>query len=362
MRKILHVDLDAFYAAVEQRDDPGLRERPVAVGSPRERGVVLTASYEARAFGVRSAMPSTRARRLCPDLVFVRPRFDVYRRVSREVRAILARYTPLVEPVSLDEAYLDVTAPSPGPMPAVAVARAIKAAIRAETGLTASAGVSFNRFLAKLASDLEKPDGLVVIRPERALAFVAGLPVERFPGVGPVTARRMEALGIRTGADLRARGEEELVAIFGRVGRWYARLARAEDDRPVEPHRPRRSLSVETTFERDLRQEAELAAALAELAEELAGRLRRAGFLGRTLTLKLRHADFRRSARSTTRPEPFVEAGAIRATALELLARRPRRGAPVRLLGLGVSSETAGGPDRQLALPLPVTAGCSAGW
>lgn len=360
MRKIVHVDLDAFYAAVEQRDQPALRGLPLAVGSAQARGVVLTASYEARAYGVRSAMPSAWARRLCPDLIFVRPRFDAYRAVSHDVRAIFARFTPIVEPVSLDEAYLDVTEPLPGPMPAIEVARSIKAAIRTETGLTASAGVSFNRFLAKLASDLEKPDGLVVIRPERALAFIAGLPIERFHGVGPATARRMRELGITTGAELQARSEQELVAAFGRVGRHYWRVAQAQDDRPVEPYRKRRSLSVETTFDHDLRLEAELSAALAPLAHELAGRVARASFHGRTLTLKLRYADFRIVGRRVTRPRPFLADSEILAAGIELLARRPRRGEPLRLLGLGISSEQEDEGLRQLALPLK--AGCNAGW
>lgn len=360
MRKIVHVDLDAFYAAVEQRDDPALRGRPVAVGAARGRGVVMTASYEARAFGVRSAMPSSHALRLCPELLFVPPRFDAYRAVSRAVQAVFARFTPLVEPVSLDEAYLDVTDPLPGPMPAVEVARRVKAAIRAETGLTASAGVSFNRFLAKLASDLRKPDGLVVIRPEQALGFLAGLAIERFHGVGPVTARRMRARGIATGADLQARSEQELAAAFGRLGRFYWRMAQGQDDRPVEPDRPRRSLSVETTFDRDLYQDAELAAALAPLAHELAGRLARASFCGRTLTLKLRYADFRIVGRRITRVAPFLDEAEIREAALKLLARRPRPRDAVRLLGLGVSSEAAPAAEGQLDLPL--TAAGNAGW
>jgi DNA polymerase-4 len=360
MRKIIHIDMDAFYAAVEQRDDPSLRGRPVAVGSPEGRGVVLTASYEARVFKVRSAMPSHQARRLCPDLVFVRPRFDAYRSQSRTIRAIMARFTTLIEPLSLDEAYLDVTEPLTGSMPAVEIARALKQAIRAETGLTASAGVSFNKFLAKTASDLEKPDGLTVIRPERALAFLAALPIERFHGVGPATARRMRGLGILTGADLQARSEAELVAAFGRLGGHYWRIAQGRDERPVEPDRPRRSLSVETTYDTDLRRPAELAAALAPLAGQLAERLARAGFVGRTLTLKLRYADFQIASRRTTRAASFADRETILATALELLAERPRPGDPVRLLGLGVSAGIHEDDPRQMALPLTETR--SAGW
>ena len=309
MRKVIHVDMDAFYAAIEQRDDPSLRGRPLAVGGAGGRGVVMTASYEARPFGVRSAMPSARAVRLCPDLRFVRPRFDVYKRESRHIREIFARFTDLIEPASLDEAYLDVTEPKGGPMPAVAIARAIKAAINAETGLTASAGVSFNKFLAKTASGFEKPDGLTVIRPAEALGFLAALPIERFHGVGPATARRMRELGIARGADLQARSEQELVAAFGRVGGHYWRVAMAQDGRLVEPHRPRRSLSIETTFDHDLRDEAALHDALAPLALELAARVDRAGFPCRTLTLKVRYADFAIASRRTTRALPFVDFG-----------------------------------------------------
>lgn len=351
MRKIVHVDMDAFYAAVEQRDDPALRGWPIAVGSESARGVVLTASYEARAFGVRSAMPSRRARELCPGLVFVPPRFDAYREASRLIRAVFLRHTPLVEPLSLDEAYLDVTEPLTGPAPAVEVARRVKAEVGAATGgLVASAGVSFNKFLAKLASDLDKPDGLAVIRPERAAAFVAALPVERLHGVGPATARRMRAMGIATGADLRDRGEAALAAAFGSAGRHFHRLALAVDDRPVQPDRARRSLSVETTYEVDLRGPGEIGAALAPLAGQLAERLAAGGFTGRTLTLKLRYADFRLRTRRTTRDAVFREAGDLLDEGLALLARE-RPDGPVRLLGLGVAAEDRAEEDpRQLGL------------
>lgn len=353
MRKILHVDMDAFYAAVEQRDDPALRGLPVAVGGGSGRGVVLTASYEARRFGVRSAMPGGLARRLCPKLVFVRPRFDAYRAASREIRAVFRRWTPLVEPLSLDEAYLDVTEPLGGPRPAVEIAKAIKAEIRARTGLTASAGVSFNKFLAKLASDLGKPDGLTVIRPGQAEAFIAALPVERFHGVGPATAARLHAMGIATGADLQRCSEALLVARFGRAGRHYWRIAQALDDRPVSPDRRRRSLSVEATFASDRRGRAALLAELAPLAETLAERLRAADFRGRTLTLKIKLADFRVLTRRQTVARPLLDAEAILVLATALLDRPAPPAAAVRLLGLGVASEGgAGGDDRQLALDL----------
>lgn len=352
MRKIIHIDMDAFYAAVEQRDSPELRGLPIAVGSSKGRGVVLTASYEARPYGVRSAMPSRRAMELCPDLLFVPPRFTVYKRESARIREILVGYTDLIEPLSLDEAYLDVSAPRGGAAPAVAIARAIKAAIRESTGLTASAGVSFNKFLAKTASDLHKPDGLTVIRPERALAFLATLPIERFHGVGPATARRMRGLGITSGADLQARSEHDLTAAFGRTGQHYWRMARAIDERPVEPNRPRLSVSVETTFEHDMRTESQLEAALAPLAQELALRLARTDFHGRTLNLKVRFGSFRIATRRMTRATVFRDADDILLCARELLAQRPRHEVAVRLLGIGVSSEGRAGDSRQLALQL----------
>ncbi|MGH7211308.1 MAG: DNA polymerase IV, partial [Acetobacteraceae bacterium] len=251
-RRIIHIDMDAFYASVEQRDDAALRGRPVAVGGARERGVVAAASYEARKFGVRSAMASVTARRKCPDLVFVPPRFEAYKAVSREVHAILACYTALIQPLSLDEAYLDVTTPLLDRSSATAIAEEIRARIRAETGLTASAGVSYNKFLAKLASDHRKPDGLFVITPRMGRSFVEALPVGRFNGVGPVTAARMAELGIRTGLYLRACTLAVLNLHFGKAGAYYYGLARAEDDRPVSADRERKSLGSETTFARDL--------------------------------------------------------------------------------------------------------------
>jgi DNA polymerase-4 len=345
MRKILHIDMDAFYAAVEQRDDASLRGLPIAVGGGGSRGVVLTASYEARRFGVRSAMPGAMARRLCPELLFVRPRFDAYRAASHIIREVFLGWTPLVEPLSLDEAYLDVTAACET-RPAVDIARSIKAEILARTGLTASAGVSFNKQLAKLASDLRKPDGLSVIRPEKALAFLAGLAIERFHGVGPATAARMRSLGIATGADLQRRSEAELLQAFGRPGRYYWRIAQGVDERPVEPDRRRRSLSVEETFATDLRGRDALARELAPLADSLARRLSTAGFGGRTLTLKIKLADFRLLTRRITLAHPLADAAEIRELATALLDRPGAPTAPVRLLGLGVST-AAGDPDRR---------------
>ena len=251
LRKIIHVDMDAFYASVEQRDDPSLKGKPVAVGGGH-RGVVTAASYEARPFGVRSAMPSVTAKRRCPDLIFVKPRFDVYRSVSQQIRAIFFDYTDLVEPLSLDEAYLDVTEDRRGLGSARAIAADIRRRIREECQLTASAGVSYCKFIAKLASDHRKPDGLCVITPEKGADFVASLPVARFHGVGPVTARKMERLGINTGADLREWSLAALQAHFGSSADWYYRICRGIDDREVKPDRPYKSVSAERTFDEDL--------------------------------------------------------------------------------------------------------------
>src|SRR5256714_6210738 len=265
LRKIIHVDMDAFYASVEQRDDPQLRGKPVAVGG-QHRGVVMAASYEARRYGIRSAMPSVPAKRRCPEIIFVKGRFDVYRAVSQQIRAIFLDYTDLVEPLSLDEAYLDVTEDRLGLGSARAIAEDIRRRIREETGLTASAGVSYCKFIAKLASDHRKPDGLCVITPERGPEFVASLPVARFHGVGPVTARKMERLGISTGADLQAWTLPALEAQFGSSGTWYYRICRGIDEREVKPDRPYKSVSAERTFDEDLRDPERLAAELERIA------------------------------------------------------------------------------------------------
>ena len=349
-RKIIHVDMDAFYASVEQRDDPSLRGRPVAVGGSRARGVVAAASYEARAFGVRSAMPSSAAVRRCPDLVFTPPRFDVYRAVSQQIRAIFADYTDLIEPLSLDEAYLDVTEDRRGLGSARAVAEAIRARIREETGLTASAGVSYNKFVAKLASDQNKPDGICVIPPHRGPAFVAALPVKRFHGVGPVTARRMEALGIRTGADLAARPLAFLQAHFGSYAAYLHGAARGEDDRPVRAHRAAKSIGAERTFERDLSDPAELMEALERVADAAWTRIDRAQARGRTVTLKLRRADFTTITRARSFPAPVPDRAALLAAGRDLLAAQLPVPGGVRLLGLTLSA--LGEEDAQPALPL----------
>ncbi|HET9356279.1 MAG TPA: DNA polymerase IV [Sphingomicrobium sp.] len=336
-RKIIHVDMDAFYASVEQRDDPALRGKPVAVGGGH-RGVVAAASYEARAFGVRSAMPSVTARRRCPDLLFVKPRFDVYRAVSQQVRGIFADYTDLIEPLSLDEAYLDVSEDRRGLGSARAIAEEIRARIRAETGLTASAGVSYCKFIAKLASDHNKPDGLCVIPPGRGAEFVATLAVGRFHGVGPKTAAKMERLGIVTGADLAAWTLAELEAHFGSAGRWYYRIARGIDERDVRSDRAVKSVSAERTFDSDLSAAADLQRELERVAGLAWARVDRAGVTGRTVTLKVKYADFTLITRSRSFTRPIAGEAAFAAAGAELLARLLPVSKGVRLLGLSLHS------------------------
>ena len=352
-RKIIHVDMDAFFASVEQRDNPGLRGRPVAVGGSRERGVVAAASYEARRFGVRSAMPSVTARRKCPELVFVKPRFEIYKAVSGQIREIFARFTPLIEPLSLDEAYLDVTENRAGLATATAVAAAIRAAIKEVTGLTASAGVSYNKFLAKIASDHRKPDGLFVIPPALGPAFVAELPVGRFHGVGPATAARMAQLGIATGADLRGWSLDDLTRHFGKAGRYYHGVARGIDERPVRPNRIRKSVGAENTFAEDLRDYEPMRDALAPLVDKVWHSSTGHGLLGRTVTLKIKYQDFTIATRRTTLAAPVVDRAALERLALELLVPLlpPPKG--VRLLGVSLSGfgvETAGPGQMSLGL------------
>ncbi len=300
LRKIIHVDMDAFYASVEQRDNPALRGLPVAVGGSRERGVVAAASYEARHYGVRSAMLSMRAYRLCPDIIFVSPRFDHYRQISQHIRDILFQYTDLVEPLSLDEAYLDVTTNKKDQPSATHLAQAIRAQIWEETQLTASAGVSVNKFLAKIASDLNKPNGLSLISPQEAEVFLEGLPIERFHGIGAKTAQKMKALGINYGVDLKAWSEVELSKQFGKAGRYFFRIVRAIDERPVQPDRERKSVGIETTFRHDLIDEAEMLAALRPLTEKVCERLAHLQTAAMTVTLKIKYLDFVQVTRSKT--------------------------------------------------------------
>jgi DNA polymerase IV len=355
VRKIIHVDMDAFFASVEQRDDPALRGRPVAVGGESARGVVAAASYEARKYGVRSAMPSVTAKRRCPDLVFVRPRFDAYRSVSQQIRAIFADYTTLVEPLSLDEAYLDVTEDLRGIGVATRIAEEIRARIRAETGLTASAGVSYNKFLAKLASDQNKPDGLCVVTPAKGEAFVARLPVKRFHGVGPKTAEKMARLGIETGADLRAQSLAFLAHHFGSSGAYYHDLARGICHRQVKADRPYKSVSAEDTFFDDLVDEEALLAELDRIGRHVWRRIEEKGLSGRTVNLKVKYRDFQivTRARSLDRPvsgeTEFLGLGAALLRGLFPPVKS------IRLLGLGLSSlgeEEAQANEREPALPL----------
>jgi DNA polymerase-4 len=339
VRKVIHVDMDAFYAAVEQRDRPALRGHPVAVGgSPEGRGVVAAASYEARQFGVRSAMPAARAARLCPDLVFVRPRFATYRAISDSIRAVFGRVTARIEPVSLDEAYLDVTGVELAEGSATRIARELKRRIRAETGLSASAGVSYNKFLAKLASEQDKPDGLYVIEPDRGADYVAALDIQRLHGVGPATARRFREAGIHTGADLQGWSREALVAWLGRAGEHYYALARGRDERPVGARVGRRSIGQESTFDTDLTDAAAMEAELERLAAKVVQRLRQHGLRGRTLTVKLRFADFSEVTRRTTRRPGCADMASLRPALRELLGRARPNGGAVRLLGVTVSN------------------------
>jgi DNA polymerase-4 len=334
-RKIIHVDMDAFYASVEQRDDPSLRGKPVAVGGGH-RGVVTAASYEARPFGVRSAMPSVTAKRRCPGLIFVKPRFDVYRSVSQQIRSIFGDYTDLVEPLSLDEAYLDVTEDRRGLGSARAIAEDIRRRIREECQLTASAGVSYCKFIAKLASDHRKPDGLCVITPEKGPDFVASLPVARFHGIGPVTARKMERLGIHTGADLRDWTLPALQASFGSSADWYWRICRGIDEREVRPDRPYKSVSAERTFDEDLRDPERLSAELERIAGYAWDRIERAQVAGRTVTLKVKFGDFTIITRSKSFSNFVPDGQAFEAVGQALLAALHPLPKGIRLLGLGL--------------------------
>ena len=337
-RKIIHVDMDAFYASVEQRDNPDLRGKPVAVGGSRERGVVAAASYEARKFGVRSAMPSVTARRKCPDLIFVKPRFEVYKDVSLQIRAILAEHTPIIEPLSLDEAYLDVTENLQGIATATEIARLIRAKIRAETGLTASAGISYNKFLAKLASDHRKPDGLFVITPAMGPGFVEELTVDRFHGVGPATAAKMNRLGIFTALDLRAKDEAFLRTHFGKAGPHYFNICRGIDHRPVCANRVRKSVGAENTFPRDLSSFDEMKAELEPLVDKVWRYCESTGARGRTVTLKVKFADFQVITRSHTGLLPLSDRSALATISADLLAAQFPMPKHVRLIGVSLSS------------------------
>jgi len=339
-RKIIHVDMDAFYASVEQRDNPVYRGKPVVVGgSPQGRGgVVASASYEARKFGIRSAMPSKRALQLCKDVIFIRPRFDVYKEVSKNIREIFYRYTDVVEPLSLDEAYLDVTTDKQKIGSAIDIARLIRQAIKDELQLTASAGISINKFLAKIASDLDKPDGLTFIGPSRIEDFMEKLAVEKFYGVGKVTAEKMKRMGLHTGSDLKKLSEGELIKHFGKSGKFFYNIVRGIDNRPVQPHRATKSVGAEDTFPFDLITLEEMFEALEKIGDIVHERLRRNGLKGRTVTVKIKYHDFKLATRSQSFVQPVGDFETILSTAKQLLAGVDLEGKKIRLLGISLSN------------------------
>lgn len=341
-RKIIHVDMDAFYASVEQRDNPDLRGKPVAVGWDASRGVVAAASYEARKYGVRSAMSSVQAKRLCPHLIFVHSHFDLYREISRHIRSIFFEYTDLVEPLSLDEAFLDVTHNKIGLPSATLIAKEIRKRIWDEMQLTASAGVSFNKFLAKLASDMNKPNGMKVIKPGEEAELLKGLQVDKFFGVGPSTAERMHAYGIHTGGDLQQQSLASLTRMFGKQGQYYYNICRGIDDRDVNPERERKSVGTERTYEKDLVTDFERIAELYKLAVELMERLKEADFKGKTLTLKVKFHDHEQHTHSHTDSRYFDDFGLLLQRAKRLLAGMTLERRSIRLMGLAVSNPMSG--------------------
>jgi DNA polymerase-4 len=339
-RKIIHIDMDAFYASVEQRDNPEYRGIPLVVGgSPQGRGgVVATASYEARKFGIRSAMSSKQALQLCPHATFVKPRFDAYKEASQKIREIFSRYTDLIEPLSLDEAYLDVTDDKLNIGSAITIAEEIKQAIKDELQLTASAGVSINKFVAKIASDINKPDGLKFIGPSAIEAFMEQLAVEKFHSVGKVTAQKMKKMGLFTGADLKNLTEQDLMKHFGKVGRFYFNIVRGIDNRPVQPHRETKSLAAEDTFAYDLTTLEEMETELDKIAQLVYNRLEKNNLKGRTITLKIKYSDFKQITRNKSFITPVGDLESIAATAKQLLAITFTEDQRVRLLGISLSN------------------------
>ncbi len=338
IRKIIHIDMDAFFASVEQRDNPELSGKPIAVGGLGNRGVVAAASYEARKYGVFSAMPAKTAKKKCPFLIFVKPRFEAYKQVSNHIRQIFLEYTDLVEPLSLDEAYLDVTTHKKGKPSATLIAKEIKQRIKDETGLTASAGISINKFLAKIASDYDKPNGLFLIKPDEAKAFVEELPIEKFFGIGKVTARKMHKLGISNGKDLKNFTEFELIRKFGKQGSYYYHISRAIDSREVKPDRLRKSVGAENTFEYDIDNPDEMKQQLLLIAQTLIKRIEKSKSFGKTLTLKIKFSDFKQITRSKTEKfeiNDFETLWKLSSEIFDLLDFTNRK---VRLLGLSVSN------------------------
>ena len=338
MRKIIHIDMDAFFASVEQRDNPELLGKPVAVGGSKKRGVVAAASYEARKFGVYSAMPSVTARKKCPDLIFVPPRFEVYKEVSQQIRSIFQQHTDLIEPLSLDEAYLDVTENKKGLATATDVAADIKKEIKQLTNLTASAGVSMNKFLAKIASDYDKPDGLFVITPNRSQQFIDQLPIDKFFGVGKVTAAKMKSLGIRNGMELKQWSREDLVNKFGKAGHYFFDVANGQDDRPVTAHRERKSIGAERTFSDDIKSLDSLNESLELIAEEVTRRVLKQDASGRTVTVKIKFSNFTQITRSFSLSTPVNDFESIVSTSKYLLQETFEEGMSVRLLGITLSN------------------------
>ncbi|MFP4023696.1 MAG: DNA polymerase IV [Thiohalospira sp.] len=351
IRKIIHIDMDAFYASIEQRDNPELRGKPVAVGGSSERGVVAAASYEARKFGVRSAMSSKKAKQKCPDLIFVKTNIKRYKEVSNQIMEIFYDYTGLVEPLSIDEAFLDVTHNKKNIPSATLIAKEIKSRIYNKTNLTASAGVSINKFLAKIASDFKKPDGLFVIKPDEAEKFVEELAVEKIHGVGKVTAEKMHRLGIFKGIDLKSKTEKWLVNHFGKAGSHFYNIARAIDHREVNPNRIRKSVGAERTFEKDLESDFEMITHLYHIEKELFKRIKRHGKYGKTLTLKIKYADFKQITRSKTVAYPINTFHKLHQLAKEIF-RQVDLEKNIRLLGLSVSHFPDEKPSGNLQLTI----------
>jgi DNA polymerase IV len=350
MRKIIHIDMDAFFASVEQLDNPSLRGKPVAVGGSGLRSVVAAASYEARRYGVHSAMPSVTAKRLCPSITFVRGRFERYQEESDAIFRIFTRYTDIIEPLSIDEAFLDVTEDKMGIGSATLIAGAIKEEIKRERGLTGSAGVSYNKFLAKMASDVNKPDGVFVILPDDADKFIDNLKIDRFYGIGKVTADKMHNLGIHHGRDLRKWDEESLIRNFGKAGSFFFNMVRGIDDRPVECESVRKSVGAEITFEKDLTRQFEIIAELYHIEQELMHRVEEAEFHGRTVTIKIKFSDFRQITRSRTICSYIRDFETLHHEVTSLRKSLDLTGARIRLLGVSVSSLESGEGDRQLGL------------
>jgi len=351
MRKIIHIDMDAFFASVEQLDNPELRGKPVAVGGSGERHVVASASYEARKFGVKSAMPSVIAKKICPELIFVKHRFERYIELSEQILDIFREYSHLVEPLSIDEAFLDVTADKKGIGSATLIAKEIKKQIKDKTGLTASAGISVNKFLAKIASDIKKPDGLFVIPPARAEKFIEELPVEKFYGIGRVTAEKMHNLGIHRGSDLKKWDLLSLVRNFGKAGKFYYDIARGIDDRPVETESERKSIGTEITYEKDLTTPFAVIAELYKVEKELMERLVQSGTTGRTITLKIKFSDFKQITRSRTLQQYVRDFETLHRHVTGIRKSIQLEGTRIRLLGVSVSNlESEDCDDRQLYL------------